>query len=108
MTSIPRPFVFVIALILALLTLSELGTRRLADPDEGRYSEISREMAQSNDFVTPRLNGLKYFEKPPMQYWATAIAFKLLGESEFSARLYTFLCALGCIFIIDFRFWRLF
>lgn len=108
MTSIPRPFVFVIALILALLALSELGTRRLADPDEGRYSEISREMAQSNDFVTPRLNGLKYFEKPPMQYWATAIAFKLLGESEFSARLYTFLCALGCIFIIGYTGGRLY
>ena len=61
MTSIPRAFFLMLALVLALLALSELGTRRLADPDEGRYSEISREMAQSNDFVTPRLNGLKYF-----------------------------------------------
>ncbi len=100
MTSISRPFLLILAFVLALLMLSELGTRRLADPDEGRYSEISREMAQSNDFVTPRLNGLKYFEKPPMQYWATAVAFKLLGESEFSARLYTFLCALGCMLIV--------
>ncbi len=108
MTSISRPLICVIAIILALLALSELGTRRLADPDEGRYSEISREMAQSNDFVTPRLNGLKYFEKPPMQYWATAIAFKMFGESEFSARLYTFLSALGCIFIIGYTGGRLY
>jgi 4-amino-4-deoxy-L-arabinose transferase-like glycosyltransferase len=108
MTSIPRAFFLMLALVLALLALSELGTRRLADPDEGRYSEISREMAQSNDFVTPRLNGLKYFEKPPLQYWATAIAFKLLGESEFSARLYTFLCALGCILLIGYTGSRLY
>ncbi len=108
MTSIPRPFLLVLAIVLTLLALSELGTRRLADPDEGRYSEISREMVQSNDFVTPRLNGLKYFEKPPLQYWATAIAFKVLGESEFSARLYTFLCALGCIFLIGYTAARLY
>ncbi len=108
MTSIPRPFLLVLAVVLTILALIELGTRRLADPDEGRYSEISREMAQSNDFVTPRLNGLKYFEKPPLQYWATAIAFKVLGESEFSARLYTFLCALGCIFLIGYTGSRLY
>ncbi len=108
MNSISRSFLLILAFALTLLMLSELGTRRLADPDEGRYSEISREMAQSNDFVTPRLNGLKYFEKPPMQYWATAAAFKLLGENEFSARLYTFLCALGCIFLIGYTGSRLF
>ena len=43
-------------------------------------------MALSGDYVTPTLNGLKYFEKPPMQYWATALAFELFGQSDFAAR----------------------
>lgn len=85
-----------------------LGERRLANPDEGRYAEIAREMAASNDFITPRLNGLKYFEKPPMQYWATAISFKLFGENEFAARLYTALAALGCVCLVTFVGTRLF
>lgn len=71
------------------LWFGSLGLRGLVGTDEGRYSEISREMAQTGDFVTPRLNGLKYFEKPALQYWMTALAFKALGESEFVARLWT-------------------
>ncbi len=71
---------------------SSLSFRDLAGTDEGRYSEIAREMAQSGDFVTPRLNDLKYFEKPALQYWATAAAFKAFGESEFVARLWPGLC----------------
>lgn len=103
-----RPLVLVLTLLVAFLALSELGYRKLANPDEGRYSEIAREMAATGDFVTPRLNGLKYFEKPPMQYWATAAAFSLFGESEFSARLYTFLCGIGCILLIAYTGSRLF
>lgn len=73
----------------AALWFGSLGLRDLVGTDEGRYSEISREMAQTGDFVTPRLNGLKYFEKPALQYWMTALAFKAFGESEFVARLWT-------------------
>ena len=103
-----RPLVLVLTLLLGFLALSELGYRKLANPDEGRYSEIAREMAATGDFVTPRLNGLKYFEKPPMQYWATAAAFGMFGESEFSARLYTFLCGIGCILLVAYTGSRLF
>jgi 4-amino-4-deoxy-L-arabinose transferase-like glycosyltransferase len=103
-----RPLVLVLVLLVGFWAFSELGYRKLANPDEGRYSEIAREMADSGDFVTPRLNGLKYFEKPPLQYWATAVAFKLFGEGEFSARLYTFLCGIGCILLIAYTGSRLF
>src|SRR5690349_3318545 len=61
--------------------------RPLANPDEGRYSEISREMAENGDWVTPRLNGIKYFEKPPLQYWLTAASFKAFELDEWTARL---------------------
>lgn len=81
--------------------------RPLANPDEGRYSEISREMAASGDWVTPRLNGIKYFEKPPLQYWASAAAFSLLGESEFTARIYTALSGLLAILAVGFTARRL-
>jgi len=47
------------------------------------------------DWVIPHLNGLDYIEKPPLQYWATAATYRLLGVSEFSARLYTALTALA-------------
>ena len=90
-----RPVLILLALLAIFITFDDLNGRKLANPDEGRYSEISREMAASGDFVTPRLNGLKYFEKPPLQYWATAVSFTMFGENEFTARLYTALCGLG-------------
>ncbi len=80
------------ALLIALFALawfSALDYRKLIKPDEGRYAEIAREMAQSGDWVTPRLNGIKYFEKPPLQYWATAAAFRVFGENEWTARLWS-------------------
>jgi 4-amino-4-deoxy-L-arabinose transferase-like glycosyltransferase len=65
-----------------------LGYRHLVKPDEGRYAEISREMVASGDWLTPRLNGYKYFEKPALQYWATAVSFSVFGQSEWAARLW--------------------
>ena len=65
-----------------VLWFAGLDSRHLIHPDEGRYAEIPREMVISGDWVTPRLNGFKYFEKPPFQYWATAIAFKAFGVHE--------------------------
>lgn len=87
-------------LVLAALWFGGLGYLDLMHPDEGRYSEISREMASSGDWVTPRLNGLKYFEKPPLQYWATAAAFKAFGESEFVARLWVGLCGFATVILV--------
>jgi 4-amino-4-deoxy-L-arabinose transferase-like glycosyltransferase len=80
---------FLAALLpLALVWFGGLEYRGLFHPDEGRYAEIPREMLASGDWVTPRLNNLKYFEKPPLQYWATALALAAFGEDEWSARLW--------------------
>lgn len=95
----PLPWLL-ICLLVASIWFTGLGFRPLLSPDEGRYAEIAREMAQSNDFVTPRLNGLKYFEKPPLHYWLTAASFKIFGVGEFSARLVPALYGLGIGIII--------
>ena len=88
-----HPFTRLLSLLLVIavvgLWFGTLGSRHLANPDEGRYAEIAREMVVSGDWVTPRLNGFKYFEKPPLQYWATAMAYRLFGEHEWTARLWT-------------------
>ncbi len=93
-----RNIMIITAVLAALGWFALLGHRDLIDPDEGRYAEISREMVASGDWLTPRLNGFKYFEKPALQYWATAVSFELLGESNSAARIWPaltgFLCAL--------------
>ena len=86
--------------IVALVVGIDNMERPLANPDEGRYSEISREMAADGDWITPRLNGIKYFEKPPLQYWATAIAFKLFGENQYAARLYISMAGFATILFV--------
>lgn len=73
---------------LAALWFGTLDERALVRPDEGRYAEIPREMAAGGDWLTPRLNDIKYFEKPALQYWTTAVAFKMFGENEWTARLW--------------------
>ncbi len=78
----------IIALLSAIWFCSLLGMRPLSNPDEGRYTEIPREMAVTGDFVTPRLNGVKYFEKPPLVYWLSALTFREFGVSEFTARVW--------------------
>ena len=82
-------------------------SRPLANPDEGRYSEISREMVVSGDWVTPRLNGIKYFEKPPLQYWATAAAFEAFGMNEPAARLYVWFAGFATLLVVGFAGLRL-
>ena len=59
-----------------------LGFTPLANPDEARYGEIPREMLATGDFVTPRLDGIKYFEKPPLTYWLVAGSMKMFGFDE--------------------------
>ena len=91
-----------LALLAALFLASWLipsAYRTLVRPDEGRYAEIAREMAVSGDYVTPTLNGLKYFEKPPLQYWATALAIDTFGLNNFTGRWWpAFTGLLGLLF----------
>jgi 4-amino-4-deoxy-L-arabinose transferase-like glycosyltransferase len=69
-----------LAILALLLFFGGLGSYPLLEPDEGRYAEIPREMLARGDFVTPHLNGVLYFEKPPLYYWLNAAALRLIGD----------------------------
>jgi 4-amino-4-deoxy-L-arabinose transferase-like glycosyltransferase len=86
-----------LGLIFGLLLAWRLGSAPLLNPDEGRYAEVPREMIASGDWVTPRLNGVPYFEKPPLGYWAVALCEEALGPGEWSVRLAPALFALAGI-----------
>ena len=92
---------------IALIWFANLEYRTLIKPDEGRYAEIPREMVASGDWVTPRLNELKYFEKPPLQYWATATAYTLFGEHQWTSRLWAGLTGFAGILLVWFAGLRL-
>ena len=78
----------------AFLFFFHLGTYGLWEPDEARYGEIAREMLASHDFIVPHLNYVPYIEKPPLLYWLTTLAMRLLGVNEFAARFVNALAAL--------------
>ncbi len=81
----------------AFILLAFLGTRGMNEPDEGRYSEIGREMAAGDSWLVPHLNGIGHFQKPPLIYWLTALALKVCGQNEWGVRLPSALAAAGTI-----------
>ena len=88
-----------LALAFGVIFGFRLGNHPLANPDEGRYAEVPREMLAAGDFVTPRLDGVPYFEKPPLMYWAVAVCLKVLGSSEWSVRAAPALFGLGGVLL---------
>ncbi|MEO6749897.1 MAG: glycosyltransferase family 39 protein [Casimicrobiaceae bacterium] len=91
-----------VAATLAFAWFYALDTRVLEHPDEGRYAEIPREMAVTHDYLTPRLDGLKYFEKPPLQYWFTAAAYRTFEVDEWTARLAPAIGGFATILLVGF------
>lgn len=89
-----------LTILLAIIWFGTLNYRHLIPTDEGRYAEMAREMLVSGDWLTPRYNDYKYFEKPPLQIWATALAFKLFGLGEWQARLWSGLTSFMTILAI--------
>lgn len=87
---------------------ASLETRKLMLTDEGRYADVPRHMVASGDWVTPRLNGVKYFEKPPLQYWATAAAYQAFGIHHWTARLWPALTGMLGVMLVFYAGCRLF
>jgi 4-amino-4-deoxy-L-arabinose transferase-like glycosyltransferase len=85
---------------------SHLGALGLVGPDEPRYAWIARNMASAGDWVTPRLYGQPWFEKPILYYWAAAVGFRLHLPAEWAARLPSALAALVAALAIGWLAWR--
>ncbi|MCW5584048.1 MAG: glycosyltransferase family 39 protein [Gammaproteobacteria bacterium] len=87
-----------LSLLLTFFYLIGLGHYPLFIPDEGRYSEVAREMVAMGDYITPRVNGVAFLDKPVLYYWLQAIAIHLFGIKEWALRLFPALFGvLGCV-----------
>jgi len=93
---------YILFIIPFLLYVALLGVLPQMEPDEVRYSLIAAAMNETGNYVTPQIKNTIYLEKPPLVSWATAASFKIFGENDFSARLFSGLCAWGCILLV---FW---
>lgn len=87
-----------ITMLLGVFYALWIGGHALFTPDEGRYSEVAREMVVTGDYITPRLNGVAFLDKPIFYYWLQASAIKLFGLKEWALRFWPALIGvLGCI-----------
>ncbi|MBS0309607.1 MAG: glycosyltransferase family 39 protein [Proteobacteria bacterium] len=103
-----RALLWAIFIVFCLNWFYTLAPRTLIPSDEGRYAEMAREMAATGDWITPRLNGIKYFEKPPLQTWMNALTFKAFGLGEWQARLWTGLTGFLSLLLVAYTGRRLF
>lgn len=93
--------------LFALVWFGSLGVRSLITADEGRYAVLSLNMLWSGDWITPRLNGVLYFEKPALQYWAGALAYQFFGVNEFAARFWPGLSSFATVAVVGYTGGRL-
>jgi 4-amino-4-deoxy-L-arabinose transferase len=100
--SVPR-WVWLAVPLAYLMYFYQLNGAGMLGPDEPRYASIGREMARSGDWVTPRLWGEPWFEKPPLLYWLTAVAFRLGIGPDWAPRLPIAIIAVAFLIF----YWRL-
>jgi 4-amino-4-deoxy-L-arabinose transferase-like glycosyltransferase len=84
-----------VAVVAAALYLLRLGHAPFVDPPEGLHAEITREMLRLGNWITPHVNGVRYFDKPPVMYWLMAGSFAVAGVGEAAARMWSALAAVG-------------
>ena len=84
-----------VALVAAALYLLRLGGAPFVDPPEGFHAQVAREMTRLGDWITPHINGVRYFDKPPVLYWLMAGSFSVAGVGEVTARVWSALAAVG-------------
>jgi len=99
---------WLVAIITIIIVFFNLGGVPLLDPDEPVYAETPKEMFAFNEFVSPRIYGEYWYDKPPMFYWLVAISYKIFGVNEFAARFPSAILAVACILAVYLSGRRLF
>ncbi len=89
-----------IGILAAVLAFSFQGSRGIWEPDEGFYVNVAMGMVQSGDWLVPRLNGLPFLDKPPLNYWGMAAGMRLFGIGEWGARLAQALWFVGAVLLV--------
>jgi 4-amino-4-deoxy-L-arabinose transferase-like glycosyltransferase len=97
-----------IAATLYVCYFSHLGAIGFVGPDEPRYAWVARAMVETGDWVTPKLYGRPWFEKPVLYYWGAALSFKLFGVNEAAARLPSAVSALLATLAMAWLAWWLY
>lgn len=88
-----------IALLSLPFFLVDLGKPALTD-SEAMYAEIAREMHQGGDWITPRINETRHFDKPPLLFWLVGLSQAFLGETEAAARIWPALATWATIILV--------
>lgn len=88
-----------VALVASFFLFFNLGQNNLQSWDEAIYAQSAKEMVQTGDWITPHWNQEKFFQKPPLAIWATAISFRIFGVNEFAARLFAAICGIASVLL---------
>jgi 4-amino-4-deoxy-L-arabinose transferase-like glycosyltransferase len=95
-----RSFLLLVFLVAATFIFAGLGKLPLLDPDEGRNSEVAKEMQVSGAWLVPSYDGLVYLDKPALYFRAVATSFALFGTSEAAARLPSALSGMALLLVV--------
>jgi 4-amino-4-deoxy-L-arabinose transferase-like glycosyltransferase len=83
-------------------------TLGITDLDEGLYAAVARDMALTGDWITPRVNGVPFYEKPPLVYWLSALCLRVFGTHEWAVRMPSAIAATLLVlatFVFGRRYW---
>lgn len=92
-----KTHLLLLLLLTALIYVGSAWSPSLQDDADAGHAEAAREIVERGDWVTLHINGIRYLEKAPLMYWATAAAYKIFGFTEFATRLPL---ALGAMFLV--------
>ncbi len=99
--STPSTFVswLIILAVFAIVFITSLHTPALLDDADASHAQAAQHMAESGDWVTLKVDGIRYLEKAPLPYWAVAALYKVAGESAATTHLPNVLAILGCAWL---------
>jgi 4-amino-4-deoxy-L-arabinose transferase-like glycosyltransferase len=88
-----------LAVIFAAVQFASLFTPPLLDDADASHAQAAQHIAESGDWVTLQVNGIRYLEKPPLPYWLDAGLYRIFGENAFATHLPNALALLGCAWL---------